>query len=65
MKKALTIGVLAERLKVPWYRVQYLVQSRNIKPVERAGHLRIFDEKAFNQLSLELSRRQNGVTCDG
>jgi len=54
--QALTMGVMAERLGVPIHKAQYLVKSRNIKPIERAGNLRIFDEKAIEKLQRELKR---------
>lgn len=54
--QALTMGILAQRLGVPIHRIQYLVRSRNIRPVERAGKLRIFDEKAIETLEQELKR---------
>lgn len=53
-RRSLTIGVLAERLHVPIHRVEYLVRSRDIQPKERAGHLRVFDEKAVETLRQEI-----------
>lgn len=58
--KALTLGVLAERLGVPVHRAEYLVRSRQIKHVERAGHLRIFDEKAVEILQREIADQRRG-----
>ena len=53
-KRALTIGALAEQFHVPVHRMQYLIKSRHIRPVQRAGHFRIFDETAVKRLSQEL-----------
>lgn len=51
-----TAGRIAERLKVPVHRVQYVVRSRRIRPVARAARLRLFDADAINRIEAELSR---------
>ena len=53
--RALTVGRLAERLGVPIHRIEYLVRARDIRPVQRAGHLRIYDEQAEETLRKELA----------
>lgn len=58
--KALTVGVIAERLAVPIHRVEYLLRARDIAPVQRAGHLRIFDEGAVETLARELKGPRPG-----
>jgi hypothetical protein len=54
--KALTVGVLAERLSVPIHRAQYLLRAKDISPVQRAGKLEICDEAAVRKLQDELGR---------
>ena len=59
--RALTIGVIAEQLGIPLHRVEYLIKSRDIRPVQRAGHLRVFDATALDALRKEIrmGRRQD------
>ena len=45
----LTIGRIARRLQVPMHRVDYAIRTRRIRPVARAGTLRVF---AVGQLDL-------------
>lgn len=54
----LTVGEVAETLGVPIYRLQYLIRTRNIKPVQRAGILRLFTSD-----QLELIRAEIQSTC--
>lgn len=50
-----TPGVLASDLDVPLHRVLYLLRTRaNIKPVARAGSLRLYDAHALTLLRTEL-----------
>lgn len=42
----LTTGQIAERLKMPVHRVEYIIESRNIEPANRVGNIRVFDEAA-------------------
>lgn len=64
-QKALTVGVIAERLGVPVHRIEYLLTSREIKPVQRAGRLRVFDEAALRVLKGELATggRKDRIQC--
>ena len=62
-KRALTIGEIAKRLKCPIHKVEYLVSSRNIKPIQRAGNLRVFSEDALETIRRELERNGNKVPC--
>jgi hypothetical protein len=48
--KILTVGAIAACLEQPIHRVQYLIQSRGLRPVGRAGNLRVFDESALTAL---------------
>ena len=45
-----TTGGMAEQLGRPFYRVAYVVRTRNIQPVETAGHVRLFDAAAVERV---------------
>ena len=51
-----TVGEIAKRRGVPVHRIVYVIQSRGICPVGRAGNARIFDEAAVNLITSELER---------
>lgn len=39
-----TVGEIARRLGESLHRIEYVIRSRHIQPVSRAGHVRIFTE---------------------
>lgn len=52
-----TPGVIAAELKLPLHRVLYVLRTRqHIKPVARAGRLRLYDGEAMAQLRYEINR---------
>ena len=53
---ALTIGVIAEQLSCPVHRVVYVINSRSIRASLWAGHARVFDEAAVNQIATAIKR---------
>ena len=55
---ALTIGEVARQLQVPLHRAEYLVRSRGIQPVARAGNARLFSESDVRQLRSELNQTE-------
>ena len=55
---ALTIGEVARQLQVPLHRAEYLVRSRGIQPVARAGNARLFSEADVRQLRSALDQRE-------
>ena len=62
----LTPGRVAERLGVPLHRVQYVLRSRGrtIRPVARAGRLRLYNLGAVERVRRELASieaRREGV----
>lgn len=61
----LTPGRIAERLKTPLQRVQYILSTRpHIQPSARAGVLRLYDEHAVALIRHELNAidaRREGV----
>jgi hypothetical protein len=55
--KLLTVGTIADELGLSLARVQYILAARrHIRPVARAGALRLFDEKALAQIRYESNR---------
>lgn len=54
-----TVGEIALRLGEPVWRIEYLIRSRNIRPVSRAGNARVFTEADVSFIASEL-RRING-----
>lgn len=53
-KQLLTVGVIASRIGVPIHRIEYLIVSRGIEPVARAGKLRVFNPGVVELLRSEL-----------
>jgi len=51
-----TIGEIARRLGVPVHRVEYVIRTRNLRPVARAGNLRVFSEADVAYVAGELRR---------
>lgn len=51
-----TVGEIARRLGEPIFRVQYVIRSRDIHPVGRAGNARIFNEADVAFIASELRR---------
>lgn len=50
-----TLGKVAQHLRVPVHRVQYIVRSRpHLRPAATAGRLRLFDDKTIEQIANEL-----------
>ncbi len=65
LPKLLTVGRIAERLKIPVHRVQYILATRlYIAPAALAGRTRLFNTKAVAQIRHETNaidaRRQSG-----
>jgi len=62
-----TIGVIAQRLNQPVWRIEYLIRSRNIQPTSRAGNARVFTEKDVNRISQalhDIDSSKGGSSCD-
>lgn len=54
MTQMLTTGQIAEKLDIPLWKVQYLLNSRGIKAHQRVGHLRAFLPTIVDRLKVEL-----------
>jgi len=49
-----TPGVIADELGVPLSRVLYVLRQRRIKPIGRAGIIRLYDREAVETVRAEL-----------
>ncbi len=54
-----TVAVIAERLGVARHRVEYVIRSRQIEPVNWAGNARIFSEASVDYIASELARMES------
>ena len=55
MKTAVfTIGQIAEKLKQPPSRLQYLISKHRIKPIARVDNIRLFDRTTLETLRFTL-----------
>ncbi len=54
----LTVGVMADRLGVARHRVEYVIRSRGIEPMNWAGNARIFSEASLEYIASELARME-------
>lgn len=57
-EKALTMGVLAKRAGCELHQAQYIVSSKGIEAIQRAGNLRIFPDEAVQILKDALEQRK-------
>jgi DNA-binding transcriptional MerR regulator len=51
-----TVGTLARLCGVPVHAVEYVIRTRGIAPVGRAGNARLYDEAAARWVASELQR---------
>jgi len=62
-----TITVLAKRLNINRWQVEYLLQRQQIKPMARAGLVRLYPDGVQDQLTdalVERSGRKEGGVVD-
>jgi len=52
----LTVGEIARRLDQEIHRIEYVIRSRNIRPVGWAGHARVFRDADLDRIASELRR---------
>lgn len=55
-----TAGVIAAELNVPLGRVLYVLRTRAIKPIGRAGVLRLYDRAAAERVRTSLKEIEDG-----
>lgn len=53
---ASTVGEIARRLGEPLHRIEYVIRTRGLKPVSRAGHAGIYSEGDVQYIACELRR---------
>jgi len=65
----LTVGDIAQKLKVDRDQVSYAVRKANIEPVGRAGMVRLFSGNAIplvrNFINSKRAKRKEVVKCTG
>ncbi len=49
-----TVGEIARRLGEPVHRIEYVIRTRGLKPVSRAGHAGIYSEDNVQYIASEL-----------
>lgn len=54
--KLLTVGEIAKQLDCPIHKVEYIIMSRGIKPVQLAGRFRVFDDGALERIRSEVEK---------
>ena len=52
----LSVGEIARRLGQEVHRIEYVIRSRNIRPVGWAGHARVFRDADLDRIGSELRR---------
>lgn len=53
-----TVGEIARRAGADIHRVEYVIRTRGIQPVSRAGNVRVFAESDVQRIVSELERIQ-------
>ena len=59
-----TVGEIARRLGEPIHRVSYVINSRRIKPVGRAGNAHVYAEANVPYIATELHRITKDRTAE-
>ena len=59
MNALLTTGQIAEKLNRPLWKIQYLINSRNLESECRAGHLRMYSPEILPVLRSELKKNKS------
>lgn len=56
LPREITIGEIARRTQKPIHCIQYVIRTRNIRPMKRAGNVRIFSDADATYIASELRR---------
>ena len=51
-----TVGSIARRFGVSTHKVEYVIETRGINPIGRAGNARVFSEASVRHIGSELHR---------
>ena len=54
--RLLTAGQIARQLNAPLHRVEYILRTREVRPIGRAGNIRVFAEADVEYIRAELRR---------
>lgn len=63
MGKLFTSGDMANNLKVHRDKVSYAIRALNLKPVQRAGHVRLFSRSQSRSVGDFIRSRNNRKTA--
>jgi hypothetical protein len=58
-----TPGVIADELNAPLARVLYVLRKLNVKPIGRAGVIRLYDRLAVDMVRHELNAIEDRRPC--
>jgi len=50
-----TVSRITEHIGVPRWRVEYIIGSRGILPIDRAGNARVYDPRDVEMIAYELA----------
>ena len=53
---ALTVGQIAQRIGCPLHRIEYVINTRKLRPKEVAGNARVFTEADVGFIASEIRR---------
>jgi hypothetical protein len=56
VSNALTVGEIARQAGCPIHRIEYIIRSRGINPVQRAGIARVFTPADVDRITGEVKR---------
>ena len=60
----LTIGEIARHINQPLHRVDYVIRTRGIQPLARAGGSRVFSKQAMEEIAEALSQIDAEQGCE-
>jgi hypothetical protein len=66
MESFLTVGEVVKKLDCPIWRVQWLLRTCDVKPIGRAGVLRLYEPNVMDVLQKELDsiqKRRDSMGC--
>lgn len=56
-----TVARIAEHVGVPRHRVEYIIETRGIRPAAWVGHARVFEPVDVDRVRVELDRIERGA----
>lgn len=65
ISQALTVGEIARQAGCPVHRIEYIIRSRGILPVQRAGNARVFALGDVEYITDEVKKTQTAFRMKG